>query len=67
MKRDSIVRNSFLWAMAIIASAILDAPNSVTLILLPCLAMASLLSSLPEQKKVSCRRNPDCRTWEKQD
>ncbi len=42
MTRDHLIGNAILWASAIIASAILHAPTTLTLILLPSLAAASL-------------------------
>jgi hypothetical protein len=44
MNRSLILTNSILWAAVILASAILDAPVFLTLVLLPVAAMMSLLS-----------------------
>lgn len=43
MHHNYLIANSILWASAIIASAIVDAPTVLTTILLPVLAMVSLL------------------------
>ena len=45
MNRKFIIANSILWAAAIIASAILGAPVSLTTVLLPSLAACSLLAA----------------------
>jgi hypothetical protein len=47
MNRRYLIANSILWATAIIASAVLRAPASLTLVLLPCLAACSWLAALP--------------------
>lgn len=46
MNRSAIVTNSILWAAAIAASAILHAPSTLTVILLPLLAASSFLLAL---------------------
>jgi hypothetical protein len=43
MNRKYLIINGILWAAAIIASAILNAPTVLTFILLPALAIVSLL------------------------
>ena len=44
MKRQRVLTNAILWAAAIVASVLLSAPRVLCLILLPCLAMLSLLT-----------------------
>jgi hypothetical protein len=46
--------NAILWATAILASAILGAPQFLTLLLLPSLAAMSLLMTRPQHKPVRC-------------
>jgi hypothetical protein len=41
MRKPYALANAMLWAAAIIASAVLDAPNFLTLLLLPSLAILS--------------------------
>ncbi|MGH7238629.1 MAG: hypothetical protein ACREHG_01035 [Candidatus Saccharimonadales bacterium] len=43
MKRQYIIANAILWAAAIIASAIVGAPSTLTVIFLPALAVVFLL------------------------
>ncbi len=43
MSRANLIANAVLWAGAIIASAILDAPIFLTVVVLPSLAFVSLL------------------------
>ena len=57
--RKSILANSILWAAAIIAAAILDAPRTLTLILLPSLASIACLVVVPASFKHGC--NPSTR------
>ncbi len=45
MTRKYIVANSVLWASAIIASAIMHAPISLTLLVLPSLATTAMIMS----------------------
>lgn len=45
MNRKQMLANAILWAAAIAASAVLDAPTFLSLILLPCLAVCSLLAT----------------------
>jgi hypothetical protein len=45
MKNQRAIANALLWAAAIIASAIVQAPPLLTLILLPCLATGFVLAS----------------------
>lgn len=44
MNRKHLLANALLWAAAILASAVVGAPTFLSLILLPCLAAASLLA-----------------------
>ena len=46
MSRSYTIANAILWASAIIASAVLGAPSSVSLLLLPALATGSWLLTL---------------------
>ena len=43
MNRKRLIVNGILWAAAIIASAILGAPTVLSVLLLPALAIVSLL------------------------
>jgi hypothetical protein len=43
MRKQYVLANAMLWAAAIIASAVLAAPNFLTLLLLPLLAILSQL------------------------
>jgi hypothetical protein len=52
--RKYILANSILWAAAIIAAAILDAPRTLTLILLPALASIACLVAVPAACKKGC-------------
>jgi hypothetical protein len=45
MKRQFVIANSLLWAAAIIASALVKAPDLLTLILLPGLGAVFVLIS----------------------
>lgn len=55
MKTVSII-TSVLWATAIIASAIVDAPSSFTLMLLPMLGFASLFTVVTIGRRVDASR-----------
>ena len=56
MNQRFIIANSIAWAAAILASATLGAPTTLTLILLPALAAASWLASLaPATSRRGCR------------
>ncbi|UJJ59815.1 hypothetical protein [Rhodanobacter denitrificans] len=44
MKRHYVLANSVLWAAAILAAALLKAPNFYSLVLLPTLATLSLFT-----------------------
>jgi hypothetical protein len=56
MNQTYLLANSITWAAAIIASALLGAPSTVTLVLLPVLATASWLIALPKSSVRVCRR-----------
>ena len=53
MNRKSFVANAILWAAAIIASAVVDAPFVLTAILLPALAVCSLFVSRPRPPRTT--------------
>ena len=53
MSKELQVINAVLWATAIIASALLQAPNTLTLIVLPALAVVSLLFTATRKPKAS--------------
>ena len=44
MKKRDVLANSVLWAAAILAAALLKAPNFYSLVLLPTLATLSLFT-----------------------
>lgn len=48
MKRPYVTANAVLWAAAVVAAAVLDAPPVVSQILLPWLAVVSVLSTGPD-------------------
>lgn len=51
MDAKYFVANGILWAAAILASALLGAPNVLSFILLPALAVGSLVITRPKSKK----------------
>ena len=53
--RGYTIANSILWATAILVSAILGAPKSLTLIFLPSLATLSGLLLIPAARRRDCR------------
>ncbi|HRC84422.1 MAG TPA: hypothetical protein PK413_02295 [Thermoanaerobaculia bacterium] len=55
MKRSTLLAHSILWAAAILASALLGAPSTLTLLLLPSLATISWVVSLRDSPAASCR------------
>ena len=55
MHRKLVLANCILWAAAILASAILGAPSTLTLMLLPALAAASWLVSVRQAPAGTCR------------
>ncbi len=54
MNRRYLITNAFLWAAAIIASAIVGAPAVLSAVLLPGLASCSLLVSWSKPKSSEC-------------
>ncbi|MCU6434846.1 hypothetical protein LPB67_13805 [Undibacterium sp. Jales W-56] len=54
MNRPSLIINSVLWAGAIIASAIVGAPSLLSTVLLPALAIMSLVLTEQKPKTVKC-------------
>ncbi len=55
MPNKYVIANSIAWAAAIIASARLGAPSTLTLVLLPSLAVISLLATAPRPSTAACR------------
>ena len=53
MYRKHFIANAILWACAIIASAIVNAPFALTVIILPVLAVCSLFVSRPKQPRAT--------------
>jgi len=53
--RGYMIANSILWATAILVSAILGAPTSLTVIFLPSLATLSCLLIIPASRRRDCR------------
>ncbi len=47
MKKPYVMANAVLWAAAVVAAAVLDAPPVIGQILLPWLAVASMLTNGP--------------------
>jgi len=48
MKKPYVTANAVLWAAAVVAAAVLDAPPVIGQILLPWLAVISVLSTGPD-------------------
>lgn len=55
MNRRYLITNAFLWAAAIIASAIVGAPAVLSGVLLPVLASCSLLVLWSKPKPSECK------------
>jgi hypothetical protein len=55
MNRNVILATSVLWATAIIASAIVGAPSTMTFVVLPALASAYLLVATRDSPRRRCR------------
>jgi len=55
MSKHVLLGNSVLWASAIVASAALDAPTVLTLLVLPSLAVAAWVLSLMQSKACAAR------------
>ena len=53
MNRKYFIANAILWACAIIASAVVEAPFVLTVILLPALAVCSLFVSRPRPPRIT--------------
>ena len=54
MNHKIVIINSILWAAAIIASAILGAPTFLSIVLLPLLAIFSLLLTRSTSRADGC-------------
>ena len=50
MNRNYFIANAVLWAAAIVASAVVGAPSVLSTILLPALAVCSLLLTRPKSR-----------------
>jgi len=48
MRKPYVTENAVLWAAAVVAAAVLDAPPIISQILLPSLAVFSVLSTGPD-------------------
>ena len=55
MNRNVILATSILWASAVVASAIVGAPSSLTFVVLPALASAYLLVAARSLPRWQCR------------
>ncbi len=56
MNSKYLIANAGLWASSIIASATLGAPTFLSLVILPALAVASLLLMTPKHDVAACFR-----------
>ncbi|MFN7959179.1 MAG: hypothetical protein U0P46_12770 [Holophagaceae bacterium] len=54
MHRNHLITHAILWAAAILASALVGAPAVLSTLLLPTLAIASLLFMGPRLRAVRC-------------
>lgn len=54
MTRAPHLTNALLWAAAILASALLHAPDFLTLILLPTLGLSALVLAEPRRQRSTC-------------
>jgi len=59
MNRNVILATSLLWATAIVASAIVGAPHTMTFVVLPALASAYLLVATRSSPRPQCPRPRD--------
>ena len=59
MNRNVTLATSLLWATAIVASAIVGAPHTMTFVVLPALASAYLLLAARSSPKRQCRDSRD--------
>lgn len=55
MNRNHLIANAILWAAAILASALVGAPSALSVLLLPTLAVSSLLFMGPRFSATKCR------------
>ena len=58
MDKKYSIANGILWAAAIIASALLVAPPILTFVLLPALAVGSLVITRPKSKDAERQNQP---------
>ena len=58
MKTETMLSNALLWAAAIVAAALLDAPDKLTLMVLPALAAVSVIYSIARAPKRQCISRP---------
>jgi hypothetical protein len=56
VNRNHLIANAILWAAAILASALVGAPSVLSALLLPTLAIASLLFMGPRLRKCGAVR-----------
>jgi len=56
VNRNHLIANAILWAAAILASALVGAPSVLSVLLLPTLALASLLFMGPRYRKCGATR-----------
>jgi hypothetical protein len=54
MNGKRLITNAILWPAAIIAAALVGAPSVLSVILLPTLAVASLLLVGPKHRATTC-------------
>ena len=54
MKNGTIISNALLWAAALLASALLDAPRPLTLLVLPALAAVALIHAATRKPARRC-------------
>lgn len=56
MSRNMTLSTAVLWAAAILAAALLQAPRTLTLLVLPLLAVVALLPAMARAVGPGCRR-----------
>lgn len=56
MNNKYLIGNAILWAAAIIASALVHAPVALSSIILPALAVCSLIVIRPKTKDSECQK-----------
>lgn len=54
MNTEATLSNALLWAAAIVSAALLNAPDKLTLMILPALAAVSLVYSIARGPKRQC-------------